>query len=96
MVGVMELKKELDLNLSFFPLNYFQWPLLKSSNNNYAQLAKSMQVFLLGKKFQYLVTDPPASSDSKYDDRKAKDAKICSCFIFGIVWTLKSIVPKFF
>ena len=39
----------------------------KLNNNNYAQWAKSGEVFLLGKKkFQYLGFNPLASTDPKY------------------------------
>ena len=37
-------------------------------------------MFLLGrKKFDYVISDPPASTDSKYADWKAEDAQIRSC-----------------
>ena len=42
--------------------------------NNYAQWAQVVEVFLLGrKKFDYVIREPPVSTDSKYSNWRVED-----------------------
>ena len=68
------------------PTNYLlSWDMLfitsiRLNGGNYAQWARSVEVFLLGrKKFDYLINEPLASINSKYANWRAKDAQIRSC-----------------
>lgn len=50
------------------------------NRSNYAKWAKAVEVFLLGrKKFDYMISEPPVSTDSKFADWRTEDAQIRIC-----------------
>ena len=73
--GCVDQMVAMETKVSIQPSNYLLPPNMLSITficlnvSNYAQWAQTVEVFLLGrKKFDYIISGPPTSTDSKYAD----------------------------